>query len=131
MSPYTTDVDVRFRDIDAMNHVNNAVYATYLEQARVEYFSEVVGLDLDEVDTVLASLRIDYGRPIKLGETVEVTVTVPELGDSSIPMEYELRTQEGVAAEGETVQVAFDPDAGSSRPIPPEWRAEIEAFHGL
>lgn len=131
MDEYVTELGVRFRDIDAMRHVNNAVYATYLEQARAEYFRDVVGFELDEVDTVLASLHVEYRQPIELDETVEVGLTVPELGNSSIRMEYEIRTENGVAAEAETVQVAFDPDVGASRPIPGEWRTAIAAFHGI
>jgi len=46
VNTYTTDIDVRFRDIDAMGHVNNAVYATYIEQARTEYFRDVLDADL-------------------------------------------------------------------------------------
>jgi len=130
MDEHVTEIGVRFRDIDAMQHVNNAVYVTYLEQARAEYFREVVGAELSGIDTVLASLEIDYRRPVELADRVEVGLTVPELGESSIPMEYEIRTDRGVAAEAETVQVAFDPEAESSRPIPEAWRSAIEAFHG-
>jgi len=62
VNTYTTEIDVRFRDIDAMGHVNNAVYATYIEQARTEYFRDVlrrrhlragdgVGVALDRLPT--------------------------------------------------------------------------------
>ena len=63
MSEFSTDIQVRFRDIDAMGHVNNAVYATYVEQARTEYFEEILEEGLDAVSTVLASLELSYERP--------------------------------------------------------------------
>ena len=125
---YETAIPVRFRDIDAMGHVNNAVYATYLEQARADFFREVVDEGLTEVETVLASLTIEFRQPITADQTVTVGLSIPELGKASIPMEYEIRREDGtVAATAETVQVAYDSAAESSRPIPVVWREAIEA----
>ena len=128
---FVAAVDVRFRDIDAMGHVNNAVYATYLEEARTAYFDEVLDASLADVDTVLANVALEFRRPIELGDVVTVAVRVPELGRSSIPMEYEVRADGEVAATGEAVQVAVDRETGESRPIPDEWREKIESFEGL
>ena len=125
---YATELDVRFRDLDAMGHVNNAVYATYLEQARADYYADVVDVSLSAVDTVLASLSITYQRPVTAEETVTVAFGVGDLGESSIPMEYEVRTENGVAATAETVQIVFDRETGESRPIPPEWRDRITRY---
>ena len=66
MAAYTVDIDVRFRDIDALGHVNNAVYATYIEQARTRYFRDVLDVDISQSSNVLASLSIDFRRPIEL-----------------------------------------------------------------
>ena len=128
---FVADVDVRFRDIDAMGHVNNAVYATYLEEARTAYFDEVLDASLADVDTVLANVSLEFRRPVELGDDVTVGVRVPELGRSSIPMEYEVRADGEIAATGEAVQVAVDGETGESRPIPDEWREKIESFEGL
>lgn len=125
---YATELDVRFRDIDAMGHVNNAVYATFLEQARADYYADVLDIPLSEADTVLASLSIQYERPITHDETVTVALGVADLGESSIPMEYEIRTENGVAATAETVQVVFDRSSGESRPIPQQWRDRITQY---
>lgn len=131
MSAFTTEIDVRFRDIDAMGHVNNAVYATYTEQARTDYFREVTDRGLDGIPSVLATLSIDFRAPVTLEEgSVTVSLDVPELGRSSIPMAYEIRTEKGVAAEAETVQVIVD-ESGDSMPIPEDIRSAIEAYHGL
>lgn len=129
---FTVELPVRFRDLDPMGHVNNAVYATYLEHARARYFREVVGESLPTADTVLVHLSVDYRVPIDLDDgSVKVALWIPRLGESSIPMEYEVRVGETVAASAETVQVAYDRDAGTSKPIPDAWRAAIEADMGL
>ncbi|NHN59499.1 MULTISPECIES: thioesterase family protein [Halorussus] len=128
---FTADVEVRFRDIDAMGHVNNAVYATYLEQARTAYFDAVLDASLADVGTVLANLELDFRRPVELGDEVTVATRVSELGRSSIPMRYEVRADGGVAAVGETVQVAIDEESGESKPIPDAWREQIREYEGL
>ena len=125
---FQTEFRVRFRDIDAMGHVNNAVYSTYLEQARADFFREVLGETLSEVGSVLASLSIDFRAPVEGDDVVTVALGVPELGTSSIPMRYEIRREDGVvAATAETVQVVYDREAGSSMPIPEAWREAIES----
>ena len=119
---YTFDLQVRFRDIDPMNHVNNAVYATYLEQARAALYEDRLGVDLGEAETVLARLEIDFRSPIKLDDEVVVGLEVGDVGRSSIPMDYEIRADGELAATGHTVQVVFDPQTGESVPVPDEWR---------
>lgn len=123
---YETAVDVRLRDIDFMGHVNNATYATYLEQAREDFFRDVLGVSLVETNTVLVHLEIEYARPIEADDTVTVGLRVPELGHSSMPVEYEIRANGVQAATAHTVQVLADPETGESQPIPPEWRTRIE-----
>ncbi|MXV64283.1 acyl-CoA thioesterase [Natronorubrum sp. JWXQ-INN-674] len=123
----TVATTVRLRDIDFMGHVNNAVYATFLEEARETYFRDVLGVSLVDVGTVLANLEIDYVRPIDADADVTVGVRVPELGTSSLPMEYEIRADGDRAATARTVQVLVDRETGESRPIPEEWRRRIDA----
>ena len=124
------ELDVRFRDIDAMGHVNNAVYATYLEQARIEYIQDVVEGAALAVGAVLADLHVDYERPIEYGETVVVRTRVGELGTSSAPFEHEITADGELAATAEALMVAYDGEAGQPRPIPEEWRERIRAHEG-
>lgn len=131
MSGFSTDIQVRFRDIDAMGHVNNAVYATYVEQARAEYFEEVLENGLDAVSTVLATLELSYERPILLEQSVRVEIDVPELGRSSLPMSYEVFADGERAATAESVQVFLDPDSQEPHPIPDRFRDRIAEFEGL
>jgi acyl-CoA thioester hydrolase len=125
-NPFTIPMMVRFCDLDAMGHVNNAVYATYLEQARTEYYRQVIGTPLDEVPTVLAHLELDYRQPINLADDVTVAMRVTSLGESSLVMDYELRTDSNVAATAETIQVVIDFETERSVPIPNEWRERID-----
>ena len=131
MSQFSSDVQVRFRDIDAMGHVNNAIYATYVEQARTDYFDRVLDAGLDDVSTVLASLELSYERPILLEQSVTVTIDVPGLGRSSLPMEYEVLADGERAATAKSVQVFLDPETGESAPIPERFRERITEFEGL
>lgn len=124
---YSTDIQTRYRDIDGMRHVNNAVYVSYLESARQGYYRDVIGERLDQVDTVVARLEIDYEASIELEQHVEVLIAIEHLGTSSIIMGYEIHADDEIAARAETTQVVIDGDTGSSTPIPDKWRAKIEA----
>lgn len=124
---YVTAIDVRLRDIDFMGHVNNATYATYLEEARQAYFADVIGVSLTDVGTVLANLEIDYVEAIEADADVTIALRVSELGTSSLPMEYEVRADGERAATARTVQVLVDRETGQSQSIPTEWRTRIDA----
>ncbi len=133
MSEYAVELEVRFRDIDAMGHVNNAVYATYIEQARTRYVRDVLETDLSTIPTVLASLSIEYRKPVTLSdEAVIVSVDVPDIGTSSLPMHYEIATLDGnVAAEAESTQVFLDRETERPAPIPEPYRSSIVEQHDL
>lgn len=135
---YTTEVDVRYADIDTYGHVNNATYATYFEEARIDYLHDVVGggealLSGTESGTgiVIANLEIDYQRPVHMRDTVTVSVRIPRLGEKSFPFEYEIEADGDVAATGETTVVAYGRDSETSCPIPDHWRDAIVQFEGL
>ncbi|MCX2819355.1 MAG: acyl-CoA thioester hydrolase [Methanobacteriota archaeon] len=127
--PYVTQLDVRFRDLDTMGHVNNAVYATYLEQARVAYYDDVLDLGIDELGFVLAHLEADYERPIHHGEEVRVGLRTADMGERSMRTGYRIEADGTLAATAETVQVAVDED-GNPRAVPEDWRSTVERFEG-
>ena len=127
---FTVEIPVRFRDIDGMGHVNNAVYFTYMEQARAEWFRTRMRIrSVDKFGFILAHASCDFKAPIGLGETVVVVVTLTQLGDSSFHFAYELRSKETgtLFATGESVQVAYDYKAKRSRPLAAAFRAVLEA----
>ena len=122
---FETTVQPRYRDLDPMGHVNNAVYATYLEAARTAFFSEEVGVELHESNAALASLSIDFARPIdRLGE-VTVALRVTDLGTTSATLAYDVRLDGETVATGESVQVMLDDD-GAPTPIPDDVRRAFE-----
>ena len=128
--PFTVDIDVRYNDVDLLGHVNNAIYSSYLEAARVEYLPEVLGTP-ESLESVLAHLEIDFERRIEIEDSVEVTVQVPELGTSSVPMQYEITADGERAASAETTLVFLDDEHEGTAPIPDEIRERVESHEGL
>lgn len=134
---FVTPIAVRFGDLDTLGHVNNVPYVSYLEEGRGRYFDEVVGVPFEDLDTVVADLHVEYRSEITRRQSVEVAVRVPELGNSSLPMEYEIRASDPeigettVAATAETIQVNTDRETGDAAPIPEEWRNAIGEWEGF
>lgn len=129
---FDVELPVRYRDLDTLGHVNNAVYGTYLEQARIRYFDRVLTEPFEEREMVLAHLDVDFRQPVELEDgSVRVACRVTEMGESSIRMAYEVYAGEGgesaePAATAESVQVAWDGEG--SRPLPDDWRGRIRGF---
>ena len=120
-------VEIRWSDVDAYQHVNNAVYATYLEECRDEWVERALGEVGDSWDLVLARVAIDFRRELRLeDEEVVVSCTLARIGNSSLTLREEVRTRDGeLSAEAEAVLVARDRELGRSRPLTD---AEREAF---
>lgn len=120
---------VEFRDLDALAHVNNAVYLSYVESARLGYMQNVLGpLELEELG-IVAEVRIAFRSPAFLGETLEIGTRVAEIGAKSFRFEFEIHGEDGrLVADGSTVHVAFDHATQTSVPVPDEWRRSIDAY---
>ena len=120
-------VEIRWSDVDAYQHVNNAVYATYLEECRDELAEQVLGKSGDSWDFVLARVAIDFRRELRLeDEHVVVSCALTRIGNSSITLSEQIRTQDGdLSAEAEAVLVARYRELGRSRPLT---AVEREAF---
>ena len=129
MDRFEHAVDVRYNDLDTFGHVNNAIYATYCEEARVAYIAEVLGIEnIDEFPAVVASLNVDFRSSVTEPTSVDVRVWVSRLGDSSMTMHYEIEQDGRLAAEAETTIVAIDPATRETRSLPDEWRDAVAAF---
>lgn len=117
------DIEPRFRDTDAMGHVNNAVFVTYLEIARQEYWARFRSAgDYSNVPFVVARVEIDFQSPVKVGEVVRAYLRTRYVSRSSFSMVYalhDLATGRPVA-EAETILVTYDWDHERSMPVP-EW----------
>jgi acyl-CoA thioester hydrolase len=110
---------VRFRDVDSVGHVNNAVYLTYLEEARIGFLEQA---DADVNDMIAARIEIDFRSPARLGETIEVSVTPGKVGNTSFTLHYELRAGDRLIGEASSVLVAFDYERNEPRAVPEAWR---------
>ena len=114
---------VRFNDCDPMGHVNNAIFSTYLEQARLAWFGSDEEMPL--TDVILARTEIDFRSPVTVGETVEVSVEPTRLGTKSFELAYELRAGGRLVAEAKSVLVGYDYGQARSTEIPERWRRRL------
>jgi acyl-CoA thioester hydrolase len=112
-------IEIRWRDVDAYRHVNNAVYATYLEECRDEWLERALDGAGDPWDFVLARVAIDFRRELtQEDEAVLVRCRLDRIGTASIGLREEVVKLDGtLSAQAETVLVARDRDTGRSRPL--------------
>jgi acyl-CoA thioester hydrolase len=119
---------VRFGDIDALGHVNNAVFLTYIESARVAFlFDAGAATSLEDMSIIVARIEIDFRAPVRLGGEVEIAVRASRFGNKSFDLEYVLRVDGDVVAEAKSVLVGYDYEKRESMAIPDEWREKLAA----
>ena len=126
---HTKRVEIRWSDVDALGHVNNAVYLTYLEEVRDAWLTRVLAGAGETTGFVLARVAIDFRRELVQADDVCVgTCRVTRVGTSSIATREELRRLDGeLAAEAESVLVARDEASARSRPLSAAERSAFEA----
>jgi len=121
-SPFTfaTDIEMRFSDLDAYGHVNNAVFFTYLETARTKLFLEKFLHFLNSgLLFLVAKAECEYKRPINLTDRLVVEMTVTRLGNASFDIDYTMHNGEGVVfAIAKTVMVCFDQKSNRPTALP-------------
>ena len=128
--PFSHPIEVRFNDLDAMGHVNNAVVITFMEQARFQWWRSFLGgRRFQEEGFLIARVEVDYRMPILLGDDVRVELHCLKVGNSSFELGYRLTKGLGgeVFAEGRTVQVMLDFTTHRPRPLALSTRAWLEA----
>ena len=129
---HRTPVQVRFRDTDAFGHVNNAVFFSYVELARVRYLLDALQPEtrFDRLPLILARAAVDFRSPILFGEEVVVETRVDRIGRTSFGMTHRMTAgPEGrLAADVESVLVVYDYATERPIPVPDGWRARIGAF---
>jgi acyl-CoA thioester hydrolase len=115
---------VRFSDCDMMQHVNNAVYLNYFEEARIHYFRQILGIDWDwkREGILLRKNELEYLKPVFLHDPVEISVFLKHLGEKSFTLTYEVRVNQDLRTTGTSVLVCFDSTVKSSIPIPVKMR---------
>ena len=121
-------IEIRWRDLDAYGHVNNAVYSTYLEECRDEWLEGAIGAAEGEGwDFVIARLQIDFRRELRIeDDAISVHCTLARVGRSSVTTREEIRVGDEVAVEAEAVLVARDPESKRSRPLLEQERLGFE-----
>ncbi len=119
---------VRFSDLDALGHVNNAVFLTYIESARVAFlFGLGAATSLEDMSIIVARIEIDFRAPVGFGGEVEIAVHATRFGNKSFDLAYELRVDGQVVAEAKSVLVGYDYEKGETVTIPDEWREKLAA----
>jgi acyl-CoA thioester hydrolase len=130
---HRTRLEVRFRDIDAFRHVNNAAFFTYIEQARIRYLCELLEIEaVERMPMILAAVQIDFRSPILYGQEVEIGTRVDWIGRTSFSMSHHLTAspQGRVVAEADTILVAYDYATEKPIPVPDAWRTAFATWEG-
>lgn len=125
---FSVPIDVRFRDLDALGHVNNAVYLTYFETARMEFWRHVNDrVDLSGMDMILARAEVDYRAPLVYGDRIEVGVRCVSVKRTSFVLAQAIvnRANGRLAAEARKVLVHYDYRAGTKKALPEELRQRL------
>jgi len=128
---FHTSVHVRFRDVDVKGHVNHAVYFSYFEMARCEYWMSLFSLErLSDIDFIVVHAECNYLQPAQFGEWLDVYVAVTGVRNSSFVMEYEARTRRPrrVVATGSTIQAIYDYSRNQTKRVSAPVRRKIERF---
>ncbi len=125
--PFYLDIQVRYADLDTLQHVNNVAIMDYVEQARIAYYRASGiwdGTIHKGFGTVVAGFKIDYLVSILYDDPVRVGVKVSHIGSKSIRYRFQVENSENgtVFARGEVVVVSFNHETGKSQPVPQEWR---------
>ena len=126
--PFVHRESVRFRDLDGLGHVNNAVYLTYVESARVAFLQHLglVGA-LDDLAMIVARAEIDFRAPVRFGDSVDVGCRVSRFGTKSFDLDHALHVGDRLVAEVRTVLVAYDYGRRESMELPVAWRRSLAA----
>jgi acyl-CoA thioester hydrolase len=126
---FKIQINVRFRDIDGMGHVNNAVYFTYFEEGRKAFFQSIsTDSDHSVFPFILAQIACDFLSPVKLDNRLSLEIWVKEIGKKSFGLGYSLMDSTDASiiyAKGESVQVCFDYGENKSIAVPDDLKRKL------
>lgn len=132
MYKHKTQIQIRFKDVDRLGHVNNANHITYFELARVEYFNALMGdmkIDWESESLILAKIEMEYKQPILLEDKVFAYTWVSRIGSKSFDMACsivrEINGVEVEAAKGLAIIVCFNYKTNQSIAVPEEWKKKM------
>ncbi len=122
--------------MDTFGHINNANFLTYIEEARIKYFNQIVhwNYDWSKNGIILARIEIDYKVPVNFKDNVIVKTRCTRIGLKSITLDYELlkiaENHETILASAKSVLVMFNYEINNSIVVPDEWKTAINQFEG-
>ncbi len=123
---FSVPIPIRFADIDALGHVNNAIFLSYMEIARTAFWAAKVGeVRVQEIDFVLARVEIDYRRPVFFNDPLRCELWVEKIGRSSFTVGYLFAVGDATVAEARSVQVFVDLASGQPKPVPESFRERV------
>ena len=135
---HSCQLEVRFSDLDAFGHVNNARFLTYFEEARVKYFDEIVTVPVywARQGLILARIEVDFKDAIKHGDEITAFTRCSRVGNKSFDLDYliERKSKDGklsIASTGMSVLVAFDYEKNIPMTIPQPWLHDIRKYEGI
>lgn len=127
MRLHVASITVRWRDLDAFNHVNNSSYLTYLEEARLQWLSDVPGArDHDQAQPVMVASQLNYRRPINWPARLKVELFCERLGNTSLTVAHRIIDAdhpEQLYCDGNVTMVWIDPARGTPVPLPDALRS--------
>lgn len=120
-------IQVRLTDIDILGHVNNAIYLSYFEMARIHYFGHLVGPHWDwmENGVVLVQNEVNYHLPVFLHDKPEIHMFCNKIGNKSFTLSYELYVKDDLRTSGSSTLVGFNSNQKISTEIPEKMRAAL------
>ena len=127
-------IDVRFRDIDRLDHVNNAVYLSYFEQTRIQFFRKVWqnNIAMDDESLILANMHIEFVKPVRMDHNIVVETYLSKMGTKSFVMNYKVlnltEDSEEVMTTGYSVLVCYNFVDDHTIPIPEKLRKGMEPY---
>lgn len=129
---HSTPLQVRFSDIDQLEHVTNSVYQQYYDMGRMEYFTHVFGEHMNwKIEgLILVSLSMDFISPIRLNDQIEVRTRTYAIGNKSLSMQQEIynHTNGSVCSRGISIMVACRNLGAETIAVPERWRDKIARF---
>jgi acyl-CoA thioester hydrolase len=130
---FTIKQSVRFKDIDAMGHVNNAAYFTYMEEARKEFFSHLLNCTSPEdFPFVLAGISCNFSKPVRLEDKIVAEdIWITHFGRKSFTFKYVIYREKDpswIFATGESVQVFYDYQSNKTIEIPESFKEKVKNY---
>jgi acyl-CoA thioester hydrolase len=133
---HNTSIQLRFFDMDAFGHINNARYLTYFEEARIKYLDDIINWKYgwSETGIIMARAEVDFILPAHFKDEINIRTCCSRMGNKSFTLSYQMiklseqKQKETLLASAATVVVMYDYKSNSSIPVPDEWKKAIKNF---